>query len=98
MKKRRCIAPALFFCQNQYLLERRRTWGTSNRVATTTLGQLLTRGYPHLVELCLLVRIQQSLDLRMSAVAHDSGSHRDRIQLRSDWLVEGDDLAMLLLY
>src|SRR6266513_1368789 len=97
MKKRRRIAPALFCCQKPILLERRRTWGTSSGVSTTTVSQLFARTRPHLVELYLLLGIQQPLDLRMSAVAHDSGGHSDRIQLRSDGFVERDDLTMLLL-
>jgi len=60
--------------------ERRRTRGpipARGRVSATPLGELPARGRPHLVELDLLVSVEQPLDLRMHAVADDTGLDRD---------------------
>jgi hypothetical protein len=34
----------------------------------------------------------------VGAVAHDASDHRDGIELRLDWLVESDDLPVLLFH
>jgi len=86
----------LFSCV-ELVLERRWSGRPVGSISATTISQFLTRTSTHPVQLCLLIRIQQSLDLRMGAVAYDASDQREGIELRPDRLVERDDLAVLLL-
>src|SRR6266550_1511997 len=95
-KRRRCNALAPFCCTER-CLERRRSRRAVGCISAATISQVLTRTSTHPVELCLLIRIQQSLDLRVRAVAYDASDQRDGIELRPDRFIESDDLAVLLL-
>ena len=55
------------------------------------------RGFAHSVEFGRLIGIEQSLDLRVRAVADDPRQYCDRIQLWLYRLVERHDLTVLLL-